>query len=328
MRALAIVAALPRPRQQELPGHDVAGHGQRRERVLQRDLGLGHAPRIYNTFYNGTAAAGWPARGRKPRSPPPTSAGTRIGTDTLVRGSGLQDTYRSTSGVTSWTRDVVYLRPSLFVTYDRTVVTSTTGDQHMNWHFVPTLCLRDRALIRSAAIRRHQRLRRVRGDHDHAPAHERRRLHGQRPQLQPGCTGWKCGPRRRHDVAMAHRAPTPPPPQARSRSPSRLTAADGSASANVTVRCCGEPRTMPPQFGYRAGLHRDHQRHRDHRARRRDLVVVDRPRASAGLFRDRERAAGGNLTRDCPARLRLHQSASGAFVRQRQLIREPSPLAI
>src|SRR4029078_10458622 len=56
----------------------------------------------------------------------------------LVRGSGLQDTYRSTSGVTSWTRDVVYLRPSLFVTYDRTVVPSTTGDQHMNWHFVPT----------------------------------------------------------------------------------------------------------------------------------------------------------------------------------------------
>jgi hypothetical protein len=56
----------------------------------------------------------------------------------LVRGSGLQDAYRSTSGVTSWTRDVVYLRPSVFVTYDRTVVTSTTGDQHMNWHFVPT----------------------------------------------------------------------------------------------------------------------------------------------------------------------------------------------
>ena len=40
--------------------------------------------------------------------------------------------------MTSWTRDVVYLRPSIFVVYDRTTVTDTAGDQHMNWHFVPT----------------------------------------------------------------------------------------------------------------------------------------------------------------------------------------------
>jgi hypothetical protein len=56
----------------------------------------------------------------------------------LLRGAGLADVYPSASGVTSWTRDVVYLRPSLFVAYDRTVVANTSGDPHLNWHFIPT----------------------------------------------------------------------------------------------------------------------------------------------------------------------------------------------
>jgi len=101
--------------------------------------GSGTPRRIYNTFYNGTAGGqvGPPVD----ESPVPTTRISRYEDRNgyvLVRGSGLQDAYRGTSGVTSWTRDVVYLRPSLFVTFDRTVVTSTTGDQHMNWHFVPT----------------------------------------------------------------------------------------------------------------------------------------------------------------------------------------------
>jgi hypothetical protein len=43
--------------------------------------------------------------------------------------------------MTNWTRDVVYLRPSAFVVYDRTSVANTSGDQHMSWHlfFTPAL---------------------------------------------------------------------------------------------------------------------------------------------------------------------------------------------
>jgi hypothetical protein len=102
-------------------------------------FGSGTPRRIYNTFYNGSA--GGQIGPRVDRTPPPA---TRIGAYedrngyVLARGSGLRDVYRAASGVDSWTRDVVYLRPNVFVVYDRTVVSSTTGDQHMNWHFIPT----------------------------------------------------------------------------------------------------------------------------------------------------------------------------------------------
>jgi hypothetical protein len=37
--------------------------------------------------------------------------------------------------VTSWSREIVYLRPSQFVVYDRTGVCNTALDQYMTWHF-------------------------------------------------------------------------------------------------------------------------------------------------------------------------------------------------
>jgi hypothetical protein len=39
--------------------------------------------------------------------------------------------------VSAWTREVVYLRPSQFVIYDRTTV-STVSDEHLNWHVLFT----------------------------------------------------------------------------------------------------------------------------------------------------------------------------------------------
>ena len=50
----------------------------------------------------------------------------------------LEDMYRSLtlgSGVAAWSRQVVYLRPSRFVVYDRTSEGSATYDQYMAWHF-------------------------------------------------------------------------------------------------------------------------------------------------------------------------------------------------
>jgi hypothetical protein len=92
---------------------------------------------IFNSFYNGTTH--------------PVRNFTGVGGSQLTRISGfedrngyvlarsrdLEDTYRTTSGVTSWSRDVLFFRPSTFVVNDRTTVTNTTGDQHMNWHFPP-----------------------------------------------------------------------------------------------------------------------------------------------------------------------------------------------
>src|SRR5436190_19161700 len=60
------------------------------------------------------------------------------------RGSHLEDMYippyNASLNVTSWTRDVVYLRPKVFVVYDRTSIASTLTNQWMAFHFgaVPT----------------------------------------------------------------------------------------------------------------------------------------------------------------------------------------------
>ncbi|HTS31427.1 MAG TPA: Ig-like domain-containing protein, partial [Bryobacteraceae bacterium] len=63
------------------------------------------------------------------------------GSYVMALGVNLEDMYRplteicSTSPVTSWSREIVYLRPSQFVVYDRTGVCNTALDQYMAWHF-------------------------------------------------------------------------------------------------------------------------------------------------------------------------------------------------
>lgn len=92
---------------------------------------------FFNAFYNGTTT---PLRSftAVDGSPAPQ---TRIasfedgGGYVLTRARDLEDVYLPGANVTSWSRDVMYVRPSLFVVYDRTSVANTSGDQHMNWHF-------------------------------------------------------------------------------------------------------------------------------------------------------------------------------------------------
>lgn len=60
------------------------------------------------------------------------------GSYVYVLATGLQDMYRSFSAgkaVVNWAREVVYLRPSRFVVYDRTTAGSASYDQYMAWHF-------------------------------------------------------------------------------------------------------------------------------------------------------------------------------------------------
>lgn len=55
-----------------------------------------------------------------------------------VLATGLQDMYRRFSAgaaVQQWARQVVYVRPELFVVYDRTTAGSASYDQYMAWHF-------------------------------------------------------------------------------------------------------------------------------------------------------------------------------------------------
>jgi hypothetical protein len=63
------------------------------------------------------------------------------GSYVMALGVNLEDMYRplteicSTSPVTSWSRQIIYLRPSQFVVYDRTGICNTGLDQYMAWHF-------------------------------------------------------------------------------------------------------------------------------------------------------------------------------------------------
>ncbi|MGW1617086.1 hypothetical protein ACWCQZ_48660 [Streptomyces sp. NPDC002285] len=56
---------------------------------------------------------------------------------TFMRATNLKDMYprSGTRSVSSWTRDVVYLRPNLFVVYDRTTTTGPGVNQWMRFHF-------------------------------------------------------------------------------------------------------------------------------------------------------------------------------------------------
>jgi hypothetical protein len=66
------------------------------------------------------------------------------GSYVMALGSNLEDMYRplteicSNSPVTSWSRQIIYLRPSQFVVYDRTGICNTALDQYMAWHFSGT----------------------------------------------------------------------------------------------------------------------------------------------------------------------------------------------
>jgi hypothetical protein len=90
--------------------------------------------RLFNTFANGT---GIQQQFRVDDASPPATRVTRFEDRNgyvQMRGENIQAVYTAAAGINGWTRDVIYLRPSLFVVYDRTSVASMSGDQHMSWH--------------------------------------------------------------------------------------------------------------------------------------------------------------------------------------------------
>src|SRR5437763_4619651 len=64
------------------------------------------------------------------------------GSYVLAVGQFLEDMYRpfqticqDKSPITSWSRQIVYLRPSQFVVYDRTGICDSSLDQYLAFHF-------------------------------------------------------------------------------------------------------------------------------------------------------------------------------------------------
>jgi len=103
---------------------------------------------LYNVFYvrniSGSNVA--TAYGQGARTTEDDGVRTRVtayedGTDYVyVRASHIEDMYRASGGalgqgVTGWSREITYLRPSTVIVHDRTAASSTSLDQFMAWHF-------------------------------------------------------------------------------------------------------------------------------------------------------------------------------------------------
>jgi len=92
--------------------------------------GYGGGRKLYNTFYGGSIKQG--TRG-------PSEASTHIEKyeegGPYVRAQGTQLEQMYSSGLTKWTRNMVYIRPNTFVLSDFTQVPSNV-DQWMSFHFI------------------------------------------------------------------------------------------------------------------------------------------------------------------------------------------------
>jgi hypothetical protein len=99
--------------------------------VYAENWGSSSPPRsIYNVFYN--SSGGQTAAG-------PSSASTHVdrfedgGAYVFSRGLGLEQLYPQSSGVAAWTRDVLFLRPGVFLVHDRTT-TPSPADPRLAFH--------------------------------------------------------------------------------------------------------------------------------------------------------------------------------------------------
>ncbi|HLK67269.1 MAG TPA: Ig-like domain-containing protein [Bryobacteraceae bacterium] len=105
--------------------------------------------RLYNTFQVRHLDASGNVLDHFGQWPTQRSDGSRTqvsryedgGSYVMALGQYLEDMYRpftticNASPVTSWSRQVIYLRPSQFVVYDRTNICNSTLDQYMAFHF-------------------------------------------------------------------------------------------------------------------------------------------------------------------------------------------------
>ncbi len=96
--------------------------------------------RIFNTYYAPRADGYWGQAGNTPfdHSTTTLSRFEDGGSYVLLRGTHLEDQYLSDHPISSWTRTVVYVRPQLFIVYDRTNLKTAGTDNWLAWHVGPT----------------------------------------------------------------------------------------------------------------------------------------------------------------------------------------------
>ena len=97
--------------------------------------GVYHGRRLFNTYYAVRAGGYWGQDNAGPGETTTTLARFEEGGDyVLMRGANLEQMYLTGDPITGWNRTVVYLRPQLFVVYDRTSLNSASVDNWMAWH--------------------------------------------------------------------------------------------------------------------------------------------------------------------------------------------------
>lgn len=99
---------------------------------------------IYNIYYVRNMSGSTLAEAYGQGMYTPATANTKISLFedrqdyVFVQATRLEDMYRpfkAGPAVTGWARQIVYLRPNLFIVYDRTSDSSASYDQFMAWHF-------------------------------------------------------------------------------------------------------------------------------------------------------------------------------------------------
>lgn len=97
--------------------------------------GVYHGRRLFNTYMAVRSDGYW---GQVAAGPGETSTTlSRFedgGSYVLMRGANLEGMYLNGHPITGWTRTVAYLRPNVFVVYDRTSLTTANVDNWMAWH--------------------------------------------------------------------------------------------------------------------------------------------------------------------------------------------------
>lgn len=151
--------------QRDTPGFDPAtgGDGNRYGDPLYADLFGGGGRTVFNVFY-AADPAGPGQVGLLRRETAGFAGGNTAqmsgyedgGSYVVVRDGGLEQNYPTygEQPVRSWTRDVTYLRPGVFVVFDRTTVADAGHDRWMAWH-LPSDPLAGEVLGQSPGVRRY-----------------------------------------------------------------------------------------------------------------------------------------------------------------------------
>jgi hypothetical protein len=108
--------------------------------------GIHNGRRTYNTFVAARTGGYW---GQSSNGPGETTTSLNHfedgGSYVVMRGINLEKMYMSGTPITGWSREVLYVRPSYFLVYDRTTTNSAAANQWQGFHIWRTPVLQSGA---------------------------------------------------------------------------------------------------------------------------------------------------------------------------------------